>query len=214
MDSRSSSATWAAVHIEREALIDDLSSLESAQWRIRSLCPEWDIHDVVAHLVDTAKTTRLSFIKRMLAARFDFDRDNAVGVAREKTSDPVLTLGEFRAVLPRRSSPPAARATRLVEAFVHGEDIRRPLGISRNYPPEHVVTALVYQVSTSIKMGGGKELAKGWRLVATDASFEHGSGPEVQASAIALLLAISGRPVPPAEFAGQGAPAFLLAAAR
>ncbi|MDJ0335014.1 maleylpyruvate isomerase family mycothiol-dependent enzyme [Salinibacterium sp. G-O1] len=201
--------TWAAVHIEREALIDDMSSLESAQWATQSLCPDWDVHDVVAHLVDTAKTTRLGFIKRMFSARFDFDRDNAEGVAREKRSDPRETLSEFRRVLLHTSSPPAALATRLVEAFVHGEDIRRPLGIGRDYPPEHVASALSYQVRTGVTMGGGKERAQGLRLVATDAGCEHGSGPEVRSTAIALLLAVSGRPVPAAEFAGPGAPTFL-----
>lgn len=209
MKRRLDSVIWPVVHNERQALIDDLASLEPAQWRTESLCHGWDVHDVVAHLVDTAKTTRLGFIRRMLTAGFDFDRDNAMGVAREKTSDPVATLAEFRAVQLHTSTPPATSATRLVEAFVHGEDVRRPLGIGRDYPPEHVATALGYQVTTSVKMGGGKELAQGWRLVATDTGFEHGDGPEVHAPAITLLLAISGRPVAAAELNGRGAPAFL-----
>jgi len=208
MKKRPDSAIWPVVHNERQVLIHDLESLEPAQWRTESLCAGWDVHDVVAHLVDTAKTTRLGFIRRMLAAGFDFDRDNAVGVAREKTSDPAQTLDKFRAVRLRSSTPPVALATRLVEAFVHGEDIRRPLGIDRDYPPEHVATALGYQVTTSVRIGGGKELAKRWRLMATDTGFARGDGPEVRAPAISLLLAMSGRPVAAAELTGPGAPAF------
>ncbi|MEO9222027.1 MAG: maleylpyruvate isomerase family mycothiol-dependent enzyme [Mycobacteriaceae bacterium] len=115
------------VHEERRALVQDLQALEPPNWQTPSLCPDWDVHDVLAHLVDTAKTTRRSFIGGMLGARFDFDRDDAMGVMRERAEDPGATLAEFSTVLTRTSTPPAALTTRLVEAFVHGEDIRRPL---------------------------------------------------------------------------------------
>lgn len=201
------------VHDERLELVRDLEPLTSQQWRTPSLCPGWDVHDVLAHLVDTAKVTRWGFVRRMAAARFDFDRDNAVGVARERATDPARTLAELRAVLERTSGAPAAPETRLVEVFVHGEDIRRPLGISRAYPTAHVVTALRYQMRTTVKMGGGKERARGWRLVASDADVGRGAGPEVRGSAVALLLAVSGRPVGVDELTGPGAATFTARAA-
>lgn len=203
------STVWPVVHQERRALIQDLEPLEPAQWQTPSLCSGWDVHDVLAHVIDTAKTTRLNFIHRMIAARMDFDRDNAIGVQREKTGTPENTIARLRAVLSRTSGPPASLATRLVEAFVHGEDIRRPLGIRRAYPAKHVATALSYQVKTTTKTGGGKEIAEGWRLVATDTPFHHGTGPAVEGSAIALLLAVSGRPIGSDEVSGPGAPVFL-----
>lgn len=209
MATSSPSTVWPVVHQERRALIHDLEPLEPAQWQTPSLCSGWDVHDVLAHVIDTAKTTRLSFIRRMIAARMDFDRDNAVGVQREKTGNPENTIAGLRAVLSRTSGPPAGLATRLVEAFVHGEDIRRPLGIRRDYPPVHVATALKYQLRTTTKMGGGKETAHGWRLIATDIAFDHGDGPAVEGPAIALLLAVSGRPVMDHELRGPGASVFL-----
>lgn len=208
MNLRASSSIWPAVHAERQALIHDLESLESARWGTRSLCVDWDVHEVLAHLVDSAKTTRLGFVRQMMTAGFDFDRAAAEGVAREKELDPIQTLDKFRAVSLSRSTPPVALATRLVEAYVHGEDIRRPLGIDRGYPPEYVSTALRYQVTTSVNIGGGKERARGWRLLATDTEFVHGDGPEVCAPAITLLLATSGRPVTAGELTGSGAAAF------
>ncbi|PRB40727.1 hypothetical protein CQ020_14895 [Arthrobacter sp. MYb23] len=208
MPSRSPSIVWPVVHHERRALLQDLERLPTAQWQTPSLCAGWDIHDVLAHVIDSAKTTRLNFIRRMIASRMDFDRDNAVGVELEKTADPAQTLNGLRAVLSRTSGPPASLATRLVEAFVHGEDIRRPLGIRRDYPAEHVAAALSYQVRTTTKMGGGKEIAEGWRLVATDTSFQHGTGPAVEGTALALLLAVSGRPIDQDELSGPGAPVF------
>lgn len=200
---------WPVVHAERRALARDLADLPAERWATPSLCPGWDVHDVLAHLVDDARTTRLGFLRRLAAARFDFDRCNAGGVARERRADPQDTLAAFRAVGGRTTSAPAAPATRLVEAFVHGEDIRRPLGLGRAYPAGPVAEALRYQVRTRGAFGGGKERAAGLRLVATDADLVTGAGPEVRGSVLALLLAVSGRPVRPGELAGPGAAALV-----
>ena len=53
---------WPLVHAERAALVGDLESLDAAAWETPSLCAGWTVHDVVAHLVDTAKTTRVGFV--------------------------------------------------------------------------------------------------------------------------------------------------------
>lgn len=209
MNKDSKAAIWAVVHEEREALARDLESLPAAQWDIASLCPGWDIHDVLAHLSDSATTTRLGFIRGMVSAGFDFDKDNDRGVARARRADPLETLRGFRDVARLTSTPPAALATRLVEAFVHGEDIRRPLGMRGEYPAAFVAQGLDYQVRTSTKMGGGKELAAGFKLVATDTDFECGAGPAVRGPAIALLLAVSGRAPGYEELAGPGSRDFL-----
>lgn len=195
---------WLAVHREREALADDLQGLALERWNTPSLCPGWDVHDVVAHLVDSAKTTRLSFIRRMVMRRFDFDGDNADGIIQERRASGPETLAELQRVLHATSTPPANLATRLVEIIVHSEDIRRPLGLHRSYPTLPVVTALEHQLQTGVSMGGGKQRARGLRLVATDADFNHGDGPEVSGTVIALLLAICARPVNDAELTGTG----------
>ncbi|MFE7631619.1 maleylpyruvate isomerase family mycothiol-dependent enzyme [Kocuria sp. NPDC057446] len=200
---------WPVVHAERRALVRDLADLPAQAWATPSLCPGWDVHDVLAHLVDDARTTRLGFVRRLVAAGFDFDRCNARGVARERRADPRDTLAAFRAVSARTTSAPAPPATRLVEAFVHGEDIRRPLALTRTCPAGPVAEALRHQLSTSTKIGGGRERAAGLRLVATDAALDAGAGPEVRGPVLALLLAVSGRPVGPEELAGPGVSALV-----
>jgi uncharacterized protein (TIGR03083 family) len=207
-------AVWTAVHQERAALARDLETLTPEQWRAPTACTDWDVHDVVAHLVDTARTTRLSFVRDMVTARFDFDRQNALGVARERCDDPKDTLAAFRSVMTLTSTPPAAIETRLVEAFVHGEDIRRAVGLDGDYPADQVAKALEYQLRTTVKMGGGKERVSGLRLVACDERINSGSGPEVRGSALALLLAVSGRAVQFDELTGPGAAALAQRAAR
>ncbi|MFW0788033.1 maleylpyruvate isomerase family mycothiol-dependent enzyme [Gordonia sp. CPCC 205333] len=184
---------WRVVAAERSRLVADLAAVGSDAWRTPSLCPGWTVHDVLAHLVDSAKTTRISFVSRLIAARFDFDVDNERGIRRERRDDPAQTLDALREVISLTHTPPAAPATRLVEAFVHGEDIRRPLGIAANCPPDAVVQALAYQVKTKVAMGGGRERVVGRKLIATDADFECGDGEEMRGSAIDLLVWVSGR---------------------
>ena len=195
---------WPMVHAERAALISDLSGLDDAQWEVPSLCPGWTVHDVAAHLVDSARTTRIGFFVGLARARFDFDRQNARGVARERGGSPADTLARLREVATRTSTPPGSRDTRLVEEVVHGEDIRRPLGIAHAYPSEAVVRALRLQARTPASFGGAKELVAGVRLVATDVDLTLGEGPDVTGPALSLLLAISGRHVALAELDGPG----------
>ncbi|HEX9832487.1 MAG TPA: maleylpyruvate isomerase family mycothiol-dependent enzyme, partial [Mycobacterium sp.] len=97
---------WPLVHAERAALIDDLEHLDDAQWAQPSLCEGWTVHDVVAHLVDVAATTRLGFVVDMARARFDFDRQNARGIRRARGASPEQTLERLRQVASRTSTPP------------------------------------------------------------------------------------------------------------
>lgn len=200
------------VHAERAALIDDLAHLDDEQWREPSLCEGWTVRDVVAHLVGTARTTRLGFVAGLVRARFDFHRQNARGVERERGASPQETLERLRQVASRRSTPPAPLDSRLVEEVVHGEDIRRPLGLSRSYPQEAVVRSLRLQARTPAAFGGAKELTARLRLTATDADLSIGDGPEVSGTALSLLLAISGRAVALDDLDGPGASTLAMVA--
>ncbi len=184
---------WPIVHAERATLIHDLEGLDDKQWEQPSLCEGWTVHDVVAHLVDTARTTRLGFVVGLARARFDFHRQNALGVERERGASPQETLARFRQVASRTSTPPAPLDSRIVEEVVHGEDIRRPLGLARSYPREAVVRALRLQTNTPASFGGAKELVAPLRLTAVDADVSIGVGLEVSGPALSLLLAVSGR---------------------
>ncbi|MEU8135090.1 maleylpyruvate isomerase family mycothiol-dependent enzyme [Streptodolium elevatio] len=199
---------WSIVHAERAALVDDLGRLDDAQWDEPSLCDGWTVHDVAAHLVHSARTTRLNFVTSFVRARFDFDKQNARGIAQVRGATPQETLERLRAAAPRTSAPPAPLDTRFVEEVVHGEDIRRPLGIGHTYHEDAVVRAVRLQTRTSASFGGAKELVARVRLTATDTDLVIGDGPEVRGTALALLLAVSGRPVAPEVLTGPGVPAL------
>ena len=199
------SVIWQAVHEERRRLVSDLEGITLEQWQTPSLCPGWSVHDVVAHLIDSAVTTRLGFVRQMVTARFDFDRANDDGVAKHKAIEPVETLDAFRTVVNRTDRPPGPLATRLVEAYVHGEDIRRPLGIHGDYPGEHVMTALEHMARTGAGFGGGKERVRGLRLSPLPLGQAIGKGPDGRGNASAWLLAAAGRPTGSEELTGDGA---------
>jgi uncharacterized protein (TIGR03083 family) len=192
------------VHAERAALIDDLVHLDAERWDEPSLCGEWTVHDVVAHLVDTARTTRLGFVVGLARARFDFDRQNARGVERERGASRQEGVERVRRVAWRASPPPAPVACRVGEEVVHGEDIRRPLGLTRSYPAEAVVRSLRLQTRTPASFGGARELVARVRLTAADTDVSIGEGPEVSGTALSLLLAVSGRRVALDDLDGPG----------
>jgi len=197
---------WELVHQERRALIDDLAGLAPEQWESPSLCGGWTVHAVAAHLVDNARTTRLGIVLAMVRARFDFDRQNEAGIAREKGATPAETLDRLRAVMGRRTTPPAPLDSRLVEEVVHGEDVRRPLGIRRDYPSEAVTRALAHQLKTSVALGGGRQRAAGVRLRASDVDVVVGDGPEVSGPVVSLLMVVSGRAQALEDLTGPGLP--------
>jgi len=91
----------------------------------------------------------------------------------------------------------------LGEAVIHSEDIRRPLGITREYPPEALVrVAQFFQGSNMIV--GAKQRIAGLTLRATDTDWSTGSGPEVTGPQLALVLAMTGRSAALADLSGDG----------
>lgn len=199
---------WPLVHAERAALINDLTQLTDEDWSTPSLCAGWTVHDVAAHLVDTAKTNRRAFVAAFIRAGFDFHRLNARGVQRERAATPGETLDRLRQAAPLTATAPAPLDSRLVEEVLHGEDIRRPLGLTRAYPQEAVIRALRSQARTSASMGGAKDVVQRVHLTATDAALSLGEGPEVSGPVLSLLLGISGRRVALPDLTGPGLPAL------
>ncbi|MDT4912619.1 MAG: hypothetical protein QOC66_1747, partial [Pseudonocardiales bacterium] len=147
-------SVWPTIHAERAALADDLTGLTDEQWATRSLCSEWDVHDALAHLVSAATMTPPKFVGKFAAAGFNFNRFAAREVAREGKAGPAATLKAFRAAQLRTSAPPGPKDTWLGEAFVHGEDIRRPLGISHTYPVAEVARAIRFYAKSNAIIGG------------------------------------------------------------
>ncbi len=183
---------WPTIHAERRALADDLTGLTPQQWQTPSLSAEWSVHDVLAHLVAAAKMTQLKFIPGWIGVGCDFHKYMSKLVAKEGAEGPEATLATFRAVELRKTTPPAPATTWLGEAFVHGEDIRRPLGISHSYPLPQVTRVITFYSKVNALLGAKRRIS-GLTLKASDTDFSIGSGPVVEGPAISLLMVTAGR---------------------
>jgi len=194
---------WPTIHADRQALAEDLADLSNEKWATQSLCPEWDVHDVLAHLVSAAKMTPPRFAGKFARAGFNFNRFTANQVALEGAGGPAATLSAFKAAQNRQTAPPGPKDTWLGEAFVHGEDIRRPLGIKHEYPLPWVARALTFYSQSNTIIGGKNRLA-GLKVQATDTDLTIGDGPLVEGPVLSLLLAASGRKMALDELSGPG----------
>jgi hypothetical protein len=133
---------------------------------------------VLAHLTAGAVLSFPRWFAGVLRARFDFD-EQLVDRLREQLGDsPEATLTRFRAAVNRSTTPLGFRGSSvgaLAEQVVHGEDIRRPLGIRRVPPAEVLLPVAEHHASTDLVVLGKGRIG-GLRLVATDSGFTTGAG--------------------------------------
>ena len=194
---------WPTIHAEREALLDDVANLTPEQWAAPTLCGEWNVHQVFGHLVSLARMTPPKFLFQLASSGFSFDKYAAKGVAAETAGGPATSVTALKAARNQTNAPPGPKETWLGEHFVHGEDIRRALGIKRDYPLDAVGRALTFY-SGSEPIIHGKSRVKGLTLKATDTNLTIGSGPLVEGPVMSLLIATSGRKAVLDELSGPG----------
>ena len=194
---------WSTVAAERGALAADLADLSDQQWETPSLCEGWTVREVLAHQTGTASMSTPKFFTRMAAAGFSFPRFANREIQRHLGDSPRATLAEFRDKQHSTSSPPGPRVSWLGEVIVHSEDIRRPLGVSHDYPMAAVRQVLDFYQGSNTLIGTKRRIAD-VRLTATDDDWCHGDGPTVEGRMIDLLMAATGRGVACESLTGDG----------
>jgi uncharacterized protein (TIGR03083 family) len=195
--------TWPTIHAERKALATDLQSLTSEQWATPSLCSQWTVRDVLAHLTSAASLTPPAFFAKLAGSGFSFDKMQESGVAAQRGDSPADTLARFEAVETSTKHPPGPGDTWLGEMIVHAEDIRRPLGIKHEYPTEAVVRVANFFKGSNMLIGSKRRIA-GLTLHATDTEWSHGTGPEVAGPILSLVMAMTGRKAADDDLTGDG----------
>jgi uncharacterized protein (TIGR03083 family) len=196
---------WPLIHTERAALAADLAELTDRQWATRSLCDLFTVREVLAHLTAGASLNAVRWLAGVIRCRFDFDRQVALRLAEQLGATPADTLARFRRVISGTTKPPVPVVAMLGETVVHGEDIRRPLGIRRDHPIG-TVTAVAEYYSGADLVVPARTRVRGLRLAATDGAFTTGSGPLVSGPTVALVMAMAGRTAYCDELDGDGVP--------
>lgn len=123
---------WALVRAERAALAEDLASLSPKQWRHDTLCGQWDVEQVVAHLTAAARVNQWQWLRSMFGARFRPDVHNQRRLADHRGRTPAETLDRFCAAIGRTTAPSGHTPAYLGEVVVHAQDIRWPLRLSHS----------------------------------------------------------------------------------
>lgn len=194
---------WPLIRGERVALIADLEPLTDAQWATQSLCAEWTVRDVLAHMTATAKMTPGRFFGKLAGSGFRFNAMSAKDVKNERGATPADALTAFKAQLDRTTSPPGPVDAMVAEIVIHGQDIRRPLGISHTYEPETLTLVGDFVIKGNLLLGG-KRRATGLTLSASDVDWTRGVGPEVKGPLASIIIALCGRKAGLPDLTGDG----------
>jgi uncharacterized protein (TIGR03083 family) len=194
---------WPVIHAERKALASDLRSLQDDLWSTTSLCSEWTVRDVLAHMTATAKMSPPAFFVRLAGSGFSFAKLQGKNIAAQKGGSPAATLAGFEAIVTSTGHPPGPADTMLGETIVHSEDIRRALGLKHAYPTEAVVQAADFFRGSNMIIGTKRRIA-GLTLRATDTQWSTGTGPEVSGPILSLLMAMTGRAAASSDLTGDG----------
>ncbi|WP_043515886.1 MULTISPECIES: maleylpyruvate isomerase family mycothiol-dependent enzyme [unclassified Actinoplanes] len=197
---------------ERRRIAELIESLKPSQLITPSLCAGWTVHEVAAHLcapwIFGARRIVPAVIRhgfRVHRANADLVRDLALDLTADEIALQLRANAEFDF-----NPPVVGPFGQLTDLQVHGQDICRPLGLTRDLVPERMLLALDFLISPKAR---GSFVARGrldgLRFIATDLDWEGGQGLlTVRGAGEALMLAMTGRPVVLDELHGSGAAAL------
>jgi uncharacterized protein (TIGR03083 family) len=196
-----SDTIWRHIDTERAALADVLAVLDDEAWRTPSLCAEWTVRDVGAHLaLSHAGLGELLAVAVRAGFRYNATvRDAAV---RSPLSHDQIVARLRGFVGSRKTVPFVSEREPLMDILVHTQDICLPLGVDHAMPPEAAVVALERVLWWSRRFPIGPRL-RDVHLVATDVAWEAGSGRRVEGPVQWLLLAAAGRATAREHLSGQ-----------
>lgn len=183
---------WTLVHREREAIVRDVDDLDEAAWKTPSLCAEWSVGQVFAHITTATMMTPPRFLAAFASTGFRFNIYADRQVAKYYQDRPAAAAAFLRSNINRTTAPPGPKSTWISETVVHSEDIRRPLGIAHSYDPDAVRRAADNYTGSNVLIGSRDRVA-GLRLEATDDEWSHGAGPTVRGPLLAIVMAMTGR---------------------
>jgi len=198
-----SDETWTHIHAERAAMVETLEGLSEDQWAAASWCEGWSVRQTAGHILAAAEQTPPNFYKELISAGFKFSVFTDRGAKKLGALSPDELIRRLRARTSTTNHPPAPVMAMLGEIIVHGQDIRRPLGLEHR-APEAALVAIANGWKKSNLLIGAKRRIAGLRLRATDCTWVSGDGPEVAGPLQSLVLGMTGRKGAHADLTGEG----------
>lgn len=200
---------WVLIADERRALADLLEGLTDEQLTQPSLCGEWTVKDVGAHVMIGPTGKMSDFLTAMVRARGRFAVANHILVERRRSLSRAEVVAMLRDHAESRFTPPTMDwHSPLTDVLVHREDIAISLGLPSDRPPEAWRHALDFLVTPKARRGFLRASAPDLAYTASDIDWFHGSGPAVSGPAYSLALALCGRTAALDRLTGPGADAL------
>ncbi|MEE2570019.1 maleylpyruvate isomerase family mycothiol-dependent enzyme [Pseudarthrobacter sp. J64] len=196
---------WALAHQERARLAEDLSTISAEQWRHHTLCGQWNVEQVLAHLTAAASLNQWQWIRSIFRAGFRPDVHNQRALEGHLGRTPEETLERFRKIIASTTAPSGHTPAYLGEVVVHAQDIRQPLGLSRT-PAVEALTPVAAFFATNDFTVNSRAYVAGLQLKADDGPFAAGTGPLVTGSTLALVMSMAGRLAYLDQLSGPGLP--------
>lgn len=194
---------WTLIHGERAALAEDLAVLTPEQWQYGSLCEQWNIEHVLAHLTAAASVGQWQWMRSMIGARFRPAVHNQRRLSEHLGATPGETLEMFRAVINSSIAPSSHTSAYLGEVLVHAEDIRHALGLSHTPSMDALMPVADFFASRDFAIPSRRNVA-GLHLKADDGLFTAGAGPLVEGPTLSLVMVMAGRRAHLDKLSGPG----------
>jgi uncharacterized protein (TIGR03083 family) len=190
----------AALPDERDELVADLRTIPDADWEHPSLCDGWAVRDVVGHLIRVWTNWQRGLPIVIGLVRHGFRpnawiRNDACKRAAGHSPDSLiadLAATRCETTVGARFHPLAGIS--ISEWVIHGQDIRRPLGIPHPFSTERLIT-VAETLTTRLPYPLGRARRSHRRYVATDADWSWGTGEVVRAPLEEIVMRLAGRPV-------------------
>src|SRR5215217_8228704 len=185
---------WTVIAAQRRALAELLAGLDEREWERPSLCAQWRIKDVAAHVALTPQSPGiLHILARGLRARGDFEAVNRDLAVAHADRPPAELLAQLRELADSRRKPAITTLDNLLfDTLVHIQDVVVPLGLAASMP----LDAAREGAERVWRMGWpfwARRRLRGVRLTATDIDWTAGEGTGIRGPIQALLLLLTGR---------------------
>jgi uncharacterized protein (TIGR03083 family) len=191
----------AALPDERDRLVADLGSIAPADWERPSLCDGWAVRDVVGHLIGVWTTWQyglpivIGLVRHGFRANIWIQRDAKRRAAGRSSESLLADLAATRSETSIGARFHPLRGVSISEWVIHGQDVRRPLGISQSLSTERLVT-VADTLTARLAYPLGRARRSPTRYEATDADWSWGAGGElVRAPLEEIVMRLAGRRV-------------------
>ena len=176
-------------------LADLLDEAPAEAWDAPSLCEEWRVRHVIAHVTMPVRMDAAQFGAEMAAARGDFTVLSNTVAARDASLPVGELLEQLRSPGLHAWEPPGGgTAGALNHSVIHSLDVTIALDRVPVAPAEALTTVLD-QLAGANGAIFGLDLTD-VRLEATDAAWTFGSGSLFRADAGSLVALLAGRTLP------------------